>query len=225
MKKRLLIPFLLLFIVTAIAQKSEKLSVRYITYSDKMKYYLMVKEWMESVAFLLEIDGRTSDFETIKKPNLWYEKPNPAQATMDLTRYYTDSISFVEQRTSFDQLYLIEGPSNQIKWELTNETKSILGYTSYKATYTKIEMGKPIPIEAWYAPELPYNFGPMEYHGLPGLILEIIRKEMLHYTASEINLNNEDVWILKPTSGEKIKRDVLNKKYEIAISEKLSEDN
>jgi len=240
MKKLLLNTFLLLFVILGNAQKSDKLSVKYNIFSEnnpdelddsyklnptKMKYYLMVKEWTESVAFLLEIDGNTSEFETIKKPNLWYEKPNPAQVAMDLIRYYVDSISFVEQRTSFDQLYLIEEPSNQIKWKLTNETKSILGYTSYKATYTKIEMGKPIPIEAWYAPELPYNFGPMGYHGLPGLILEIIRKEMLHYTASEIHLNNEDVWILKPTSGEKIKRDVLNKKYEIAISEKLSEDN
>ncbi|MCF6307338.1 MAG: GLPGLI family protein [Flavobacteriaceae bacterium] len=238
MKKLLFNTFLLLFVATINAQKSDKLSVQYKTFSEnnpdelddsyksnpaKMKYYLMVKEWMESVAFLLEIDGNTSEFETIKKMNLWHEKPNPVQVAMDLTRYYVDSISFVEQRTSFEQLYLIEESSNQIKWELINETKIILGYTCYKATFTKIVI-KPVTIEAWYAPELPYKFGPMGNHGLSGLILEIIQNGKLHFTATNIYWD-DDVWVLKPTTGKKITREALGEMYEVAIEDMFLEKN
>ena len=235
MKSHFILIILLLLSNTVSSQKSNKLSVRYITYSDnkpdesyksdpiKMKYYLMMKEWMENVEFLLEIDGNTSEFETIKKPSLWHETINPAQAVMDLTRYYTDSISFIEQRTAFEQLYLIEEPSYQIKWELSNETKTILGYTCYKATYTYQEI-TPVAIEAWYAPKLPYRFGPMRSYGLPGLILEVIQNKALHYKAIDI-VWDDNVWVLKPTIGKKITREDLNKRYENAIEEKLLEKN
>ncbi|PHS65722.1 MAG: hypothetical protein COB12_06530 [Flavobacterium sp.] len=238
MKKLLFNTFLLLFVVVVNAQKSDKLSIQYKTFSEnipdelddsfisnptKMKYHLMAKEWMESVAFLLKIDGNTSEFETINKVTLWHEKPNPAQTAFGLTRYYVDSISFVEQRTSFEQLYLIEEPSNQIKWELINETKVILGYTCYKATFTKIVI-KSVTIEAWYAPDLPYKFGPRGNHGLPGLILEIIQNEKLHFTATNIYWD-DDVWVLKPTTGKKISREALGNMYEVAIEGMFLEKN
>ena len=234
-EKLFILIILLLISNTTSAQKSDKLSVRYITYSDnkpdesyqsdpnKMKYYLMMKEWMESVVFLLTINGKTSQFETIKKMTLWHEKANPAQRTMDKTSYYVDSITFIEQRIAFDELYLIEGFSNQINWELSNETKKILGYTCYKATYTYQEI-TPIAIEAWYAPKLLYRFGPMRNHGLPGLILEVVQNKVLHYEAIDI-IWDDEVFIIKPIAGKKITLEALNKRYKTVIGEKLMEKN
>lgn len=56
-----------------------------------------------------------------------------------------------------------------INWKLINEKKLIDGIECYKATtYFRGRHW-----EAWYAPSIPYSAGPMKFHGLPGLIIEI----------------------------------------------------
>lgn len=54
-------------------------------------------------------------------------------------------------------------------WQLVEEKKRILGYTCRKAIRT---VGWQT-VTAWYAPDLPYAFGPFTDGGLPGLILEL----------------------------------------------------
>ena len=44
---------------------------------------------------------------------------------------------------------------------------------------------------AWFAPEIPVRFGPKNYSGLPGLVLEVKRKEFT-ITATKINLNPDE---------------------------------
>lgn len=59
-------------------------------------------------------------------------------------------------------------------WNLSNETKTILGYTCYKATYTRSVPSGNYEITAWFTKEIPLPFGPANYSGqLPGLILEL----------------------------------------------------
>lgn len=53
-------------------------------------------------------------------------------------------------------------------WQLTRETKKILGLEVRKAT-AKLDNSS---IVAWYAPKIPYKAGPEHIWGLPGLILE-----------------------------------------------------
>lgn len=65
----------------------------------------------------------------------------------------------------------IKGDLREFNWELTRETKNILGIEVRKATYVD---GKTKGI-AWYAPEIPYKAGPLDISGLPGLILEYER--------------------------------------------------
>lgn len=56
-----------------------------------------------------------------------------------------------------------------IKWITINEKKVINDIECYKAT-TDFRGRK---WEAWYAPSIPYSFGPWKFHGLPGLIISI----------------------------------------------------
>lgn len=55
------------------------------------------------------------------------------------------------------------------EWKLIDSTKTIMGLACNKAT-TEFRGRK---YEAWYTHEIPVNYGPRNFHGLPGLILEI----------------------------------------------------
>lgn len=65
-------------------------------------------------------------------------------------------------------------------WTVSNESKKIAGYTAYKAVYEHDKY----TLTAWYAPSLPYSYGPTKYFGLPGLILEINRFGKGHTSAN-----------------------------------------
>lgn len=94
--------------------------------------------------------------------------------------YYTDLITKKVYYKEADGTYTV-GNLSSYEWELSNETKTINIFTCYKALLkqdSKDHMGNKIVLitEAWYAPALPYAFGPKEFSGLPGLILELKTK-------------------------------------------------
>lgn len=91
---------------------------------------------------------------------------------------------------------------SKINWEITAETKQIDDYLCYKAIYHKKiknhkgEM-KDVPVIAWFAPSIPYSFGPKEYYGLPGLILEV-QDKFSTLLAVKIETNIEGIIIEEP---------------------------
>ena len=89
------------------------------------------------------------------------------------------------------------------KLEITQKTKTIGNYLCYKAIDINSKNTKMKPI-AWFTPLIPISFGPKEYSGLPGLILEI---EMFNskIVDTKIVLNpNEEIIIEKPVKGKRI---------------------
>lgn len=89
--------------------------------------------------------------------------------------------------------YLGNISHNPIDWEITTKTKIIGGFKCHQAIATeKLNSRKGgyyyRKVVAWFAPEIPLNFGPKYYKGLPGLILEIDRDKFT-LTARTINLN------------------------------------
>ncbi len=81
-------------------------------------------------------------------------------------------------------------------YKLTKEKKTVLGFLCYKATFGKGRY-------AWYTPEIPVNFGPGKYNGLPGLVLEAMHKGLL-ITAKKINLDSNNIQLEVPVVGKKI---------------------
>jgi len=116
--------------------------------------------------------------------------------------YYRNTITnnnFYQTRQT--ELLLIE--SIPIKWKITQETKKIGIYICYKAIDINSTNKKQQPI-AWFTPQIPVNFGPHRYFGLPGLILEVDTFGLLT-TATSIVLNpKKKIKIKKPTKGKKI---------------------
>lgn len=126
---------------------------------------------------LLYIDGNESVFhekfstktEIDTKPlpeGVFISKGHPADDTYLKTDRAKKQILF------FDGIggnnYLVEDAFGNIKWNITSDTKQLAGYNCVKAigSYRGREW------EAWFAPDIPFPFGPWKLNGLPGLILE-----------------------------------------------------
>lgn len=85
--------------------------------------------------------------------------------------------------------YAIITDNVQQNWKLSQEKKIISGVECFKAT-TRF---RGVDWEAWYAPSVPYPYGPWKLHGLPGLIIEAhdVNKRN-NYTAVKIEFQKSD---------------------------------
>lgn len=98
---------------------------------------------------------------------------------------------------------LIKETFNKYNWKLKKESKKIGKYLCYKAIaeekYLSVSNGKYYTnvIIAWYTPAIPISFGPSNYCGLPGLILEV-SKNNIHFFANKVIINNQDLKVEKP---------------------------
>lgn len=83
----------------------------------------------------------------------------------------------------------------------------------------EIEIPKEIEIVAWYTPQIPIQQGPGEFHGLPGLILEV-QADRTSILCTRIVLNPKNIEIIKkPTRGEKVSQE----EYRKIVKEKVEE--
>jgi GLPGLI family protein len=146
----------------------------------------------------------------------------------------------IEEADIFGKEFLIVEPLEKPDWKLLNETKKIGDYNCFKAelivqvtekqkeeykeflkkeetkpSLFKMEEPKDKVIIAWYTPEIPLSFGPNNYWGLPGLILEINEDETI-ILCSKVTLSNKEKAKIKvPNTGDKVtqkKFDEIEKK-------------
>lgn len=146
----------------------------------------------------------------------------------------------LEEDEVFEKEFLIEEPLVQPDWKLINESKKIGEYSCFKAELIvpvtdvqkqnyqdflkreekkpalfKMEEPKDKVITAWYTPEIPMSFGPDNYWGLPGLILEINEENML-ILCSKVVLNTKSkLNVKRPKKGDKVSQkefDAIQKK-------------
>ncbi|MFK5878002.1 MAG: GLPGLI family protein [Flavobacteriaceae bacterium] len=97
--------------------------------------------------------------------------------------------------------FIVESEIDNFDWKITNETKQIMGYQCYKSTGL-ISNKKYPDVVAWFTTQIPVNFGPKGYAGLPGLILELEEGQLIYY-ASKIKLNpKKKITIKRPEKGE-----------------------
>jgi GLPGLI family protein len=139
----------------------------------------------------------------------------------------------------FGKEFLIVAPIEKPNWELVDESKKIGDYSCFKAkllipvsekqkkeyeeflkkeaiksSLFKLEEPKDKIITAWYTPEIPVSFGPNNYWGLPGLILEINEPELI-ILCSKVVLNTKGTTIKVPNKGQKVSQkefDAIQKK-------------
>lgn len=137
--------------------------------------------------------------------------------------FNTSSDMLIEDSKSFGFV-----KKNLLDWEITKESKNIAGYICYKAKtvetlYSRQGHYYDREIIAWFSPEIPVKLGPKNYVGLPGLVLEVVRKEFT-ITAKNINLNpnTDDLKIKSPRPDDKI---IVEKEKNERIAEKMKDYN
>lgn len=126
-----------------------------------------------------------------------------------------DELTFVDRISPNDFLYKETLP--KLDWKLLNDTKQILNYTAKKAI---VKYGGR-NWTAWYTEDIPLQYGPYKFGGLPGLILEIYDdKEHYHFTANSINQNPKQIYL---SQGDKTP--ITVKKVEFYKAEKDYHEN
>ena len=184
-----------------------------------MSYMDMMQEESKNLQFTLKIKNQESLFKLDKQ--LSTSRASSAKKVLGGGTIYVNSQSeeVLNEISSFGEPFLVSRALNDRNWTITNEIKMIGNYLCYKATSVKIVKTfirvSEHPIEAWFAPEIPFRFGPSKYYGLPGLILEVTCHNTKFY-ASNIQLNPASkLTIKRPNRGKKVTRaelDVLEEK-------------
>ncbi|MDC7994092.1 GLPGLI family protein [Altibacter sp. HG106] len=154
--------------------------------------YLMSKR-VEDYESKLTISGRKTKFETIAMLPIGDDTSVDLATTYTLNSndlFYTSNDSLLRvTEILISPLVIKYKPS--YPWQLINEGgKKIKGFNCLKAlcTYRDIQ-GNERKAVAYYAPSLPYPYGPVGHMGLPGLILELNVNNIV-YTA--INFSETD---------------------------------
>ena len=126
-------------------------------------------------------------------------------------------IRLIHKKNDAFENYFIETPQYYLQktndkqdWKITNEKKKIGNYNVQKATTS---FGRRNWI-AWFTSEIPFNYGPYKFYGLPGLILEISDSNENFKFSFKGNKN------LKKEEDTSLFLETLNKQNPIEVSEK-----
>ncbi len=240
MKRLLLIAIILNLCFCATAQ-SLKITYK-IDYSEEQKDLskienMMVRKYMKNriaalpyVELILLIQGKSSKFYT--EPIMPFENRDLqsgyssalVSANGKRVFYKNDSSKFNFEDIDGKSYRILANKEKYNSWEITKKHKMILGYKCFKAkmeyeTYDKYMEPLWVPVEAWFTPEISVSTGPLDFDGLPGLILETTKDNRITYFATKIE-SREDISIEVPTAKKTItyqERDTIAKKQLMEI--------
>jgi GLPGLI family protein len=85
---------------------------------------------------------------------------------------YKEQYLISQDKISGKDFYTKE-PLNQMQWQLTGNTKTVLKYNCQEATTTF--RGRDYVV--YFTTELPFKAAPFKFYGLPGVMLQIITKD------------------------------------------------
>lgn len=173
------------------------------------------KQEVESQEFQLIFNDTIAKFATIDK----------IENAMPLIEIYKFKNMKTASKIKNDDKVILILDRDQ-SWQITSETKIINQFTCYKATsnfkVVRVDKVFQFPIIAWFCPDLPSEFGPMGYGGLPGLILELQERNIV-YGVQKINLEANIKNINLPTFNKY--NEMTESEWEVLISEKMKNED
>ena len=150
----------------------------------------------------------------------------------------------LQDQEFYGKKFLIADQLLKLEWNITNETKKIGDYFCMKAlalvpsdsiawydfSWDKLrsntnaeasdtEAIELTQVEAWYTPQIPVSHGPLEYSGLPGLILEVSANNTTMLCYKIVLSADDQTKIKKPGKGEIVKKS----EYQNIVMSKMAE--
>lgn len=209
MKKIITLTVLCLVAISAVAQEKADIEVSYtasrvnlrdgsnitpnqyilLANATESKFYSPITEYIDSLQSTPEDDAKYKEMtrgaymsgkidDIPRRDGSYYIFKSITEGKM---RYY--DVNGVEK-------YRYEEEIPQIEWELSDSTKTILGYECQMATGNL--HGRKWTV--WFTPEVPVMNGPWKFSGLPGLILEATDNSGLYnFTATGIQQTNRQI--------------------------------
>lgn len=158
--------------------------------ADGQLYFL---EFSNVLSRFYKNDVLGIDSHSDEKERLLQKTSSILYGTNDTYYFDKESNRFILKKDDGNLYFLNE----KYDWIITAESKKIGEYTCYKATSERKLKNRNgteylSSVIAWFAPVLPYNFGPKDFNGLPGLILELqFNKSVYLATKIEVDTNSK----------------------------------
>jgi GLPGLI family protein len=143
------------------------------------------------------------------------DNPNGAEGYFASHMYYNNVFVDIKKKQQITQkevsdgTFLLVDSLPNLKWKMTTESRSILGFECYKAM---AKFQDSITIVAYYTTQLQAPIGPESVHGLPGTIMGLV-VPVLHTTWLAKSFQNLDATPIKdfaiPTKGKKVNKEEL----------------
>ncbi|WP_083917653.1 GLPGLI family protein [Riemerella columbina] len=127
----------------------------------EFKYTLLLNESTKQSVFYLD----SLVTRKVKgKEDFWIEAESKMPYAFKKGDYF-----YAKEEVFGKEVYLISDKSFSYEWEIKNEVKKINGISCQKAI-SNIKGNKVI---AWFTKDIPVSYGPLNYWGLPGLIVQV----------------------------------------------------
>lgn len=188
---RNLILILLNFICISAFSQNYRVIYKLTYKPDSLKERTLVKD------MLLEVKKNQTEFysyDFYKKDSAY--KENIKQGKEDYKPMFDSNFSIIKNESTISKLhnfppnstlYRLNEPKENFDWKISNETKTFNNYLCQKA-YLNF---KGRSWTAWFTRDIPLNFGPYVFEGLPGAIIymEDSRKDYI-FELSALKLNS-----------------------------------
>ena len=170
--KIILISILVCFFHVSFSQDKKHILASYIFINKNSNESYSIKTRIGKTQALSEFYSLNSKADTIIESNesveIFVKNSDTTNKKFFISK---DSITFIEHIYTNKKFVpvIVTEKTPHFNWQLTNNSKDINGLLCNNAFITF--RGRNFNV--WYAPEIPTQFGPWKFYGLPGLITKI----------------------------------------------------
>jgi GLPGLI family protein len=118
--------------------------------------------------------------------------------------------TFIDQKTVFEELFLVKDSTRKINWKITDETREIAGFVCRRANALILDS---VYVVAFYTEKIPVSGGPESFTGLPGMILGVaLPHENITWFATKVTEGFvDDKALIPPKKGKSVNNKELRR--------------
>jgi GLPGLI family protein len=124
----------------------------------------------------------------------------------------------VDQKSVFDETFLVKDSTRKINWKITDETREIAGYNCRRANAIVMDS---VYVVAFYTDQIPVSGGPESFTGLPGMILGLAlpHENITWFASSVVDKSLDPKAMNPPKKGKPVNNAQLAKTLQVATKD------